>query len=46
MQIKMETVNPRTYYQLTFDKGGKNIHWEKVSSASGVGKDGQLYVKQ
>jgi len=46
MQIKMKTVNPRTYRQLTFDKGGKDIHWENVSSASGVGKDGQPRVNQ
>ena len=35
-----------TYGQLIFDKGCKNIKWEKVSSASGVGKAGQCQVNQ
>ena len=36
-----------TYSQLIFDKGGKNIQWEKsLSSANGAGKTGQLHVKQ
>ena len=39
-------INPDTYGQLIFDKGGKNIKWEKVSSASGAGKTGQLHVNQ
>ena len=37
-------INPHTYGQLVFDKGVKNIQWEKkntVSSASHVGKVGQ-----
>ena len=34
------------YGQVIFDKGGKNIQQEKVSSASGAGKDGQLNVNQ
>ena len=38
-------INPHTYGQLIFDKGGKNIQWEKVSSASDVGKVGQPHVK-
>ena len=29
-----------------FNKGGKNIKWEKVSSAGGAGKTAQLYVNQ
>ena len=39
-------INPDTYGQLIFDKRGKNIKWEKVSSASGAGKTGQLHAKQ
>jgi len=39
-------INPETYGQLIFDKGGKNIKWEKVFSASGTGKSGQLHVNQ
>ena len=37
-QAESPKINPHTYSQLTFDKGGKNIQWKKVSSASGVGK--------
>ena len=36
--------NPDAYGQLIFDKRGKNIMWEKVSSASGAGNTGQLHV--
>ena len=32
---------PHTYGQLTFSTGGKNIYWEKFSSARGVRKCGQ-----
>ena len=40
-------INPDTYGQLIFDKGGKNIKWEKtVFSASIAGKPGQLHAKQ
>ena len=35
-------INPDTHNQLIFDKGGKNTKWEKVPSASGTGKTGQL----
>ena len=35
-------INPHIYSQLVFDK---NIQWKKISSASGVGKPGQLHVK-
>ena len=31
-------IKPDTYHQLVFDKGGKNIKWEKVSLVSGTGK--------
>ena len=39
-------INPHNHSQLILDKGGKNIQWEKVSSANGVGKAGQLYISQ
>ena len=39
-------INPDAHGQLIFDKGGKNIKWEKVSSTSGDGKTGELHVNQ
>ena len=39
-------INPDTYGQLIFKKGGKNIKWEKDFSASGAGKTGQPHVNQ
>uniref|UniRef100_A0A4X1SZN4 RNA-directed DNA polymerase n=1 Tax=Sus scrofa TaxID=9823 RepID=A0A4X1SZN4_PIG len=40
-------INPDTYGQLIFDKGGKDIKWEKEShSASIAGKPGQLHANQ
>ena len=44
--IEIPEINPHTYGQLIFDKRGKNIKWEKVSSASGAGKTGQLQVNR
>ena len=40
-------INPHTYGQLIFDKGGKNIQRRKDSLFSnGVGKAGQPHVNQ
>jgi len=39
-------VNPDTYGQLIFQKGGKNIKWEKVFSGIGARKPGQLHANQ
>ena len=40
-------INPRTYGQLIYDKGGKTTQGGKtVSSTNGVGKTGQLHVKK
>ena len=40
-------INPHTCGHLIFDKGGKNIQWEKiVFSIIGSGRTGQLCVKE
>ena len=40
-------INPHTYGHFIFDKGGKNIQWEKIIfSISGFGRTGQLCVKE
>ena len=38
--------NSDTYDQLILDKGGKNVKWEIISSASGAGTTRQLHVNQ
>ena len=39
-------INPHTYSQLTFDKGGKNNGKKTVSLASGGEKAGRPHVPQ
>ena len=38
--------NPLHLWSINLLQGGKNIQWEKVSTASGVGKVGQPHVNQ
>ena len=46
-RIESSEINPYTYRQLIFDKGGNSIQWRKDSLfSSGVGKAGQPYVNQ
>ena len=45
-RIEKPEINLDTCSQLIFDKGGKNIKWEKVFSASIAGKPGQLHAIQ
>ena len=44
-RIESPETGPHTYDHLIYDKGGRNKQWT-VSSISGAGKTGQLYVKE
>ena len=44
--IESPEINPWLSDQLFFNKGGKNMQWEKVSSTNGVGKTGQPHAKE
>ena len=41
-QSRKSRNRPTTTCQLIFHKAGKNIQWEKVPSANGVGKTGDM----
>ena len=45
--MRAPEINPYTYGQLIYDKGGKKYNGEKtISFISGASKVGQLHVKQ
>ena len=45
-RIENPEVDPELYGQLIFDKGGKTIHWKKVSSIHGAGKIGHPHAEE
>ena len=45
-RIDNPEINPDTYDQLIFNKGGKNIKWEKDFSTGIAGKPGRLHINQ
>ena len=45
-RLEIPEINSDTYGQLIFDKGDKNIKWEKVISASATGKTEVLHVNK
>ena len=45
-RIDNPEINPQLYGQLTLNKVGKNINWEKVPATNAVGKTGQQNAKE
>ena len=45
-RIENPEMDPQTYGQLIFDKVGKNIQWNTVSSANSAGKTGQQHAEK
>ena len=45
-RIESPDTNPQFYGQLIFNKGSKNMQWERHSSTNGAGKTGQLHAKE
>ena len=45
-RIENPEVDPQLYGQLIFNKGGKTIHWKRVSSINGAGKIGHPHWRR